>query len=69
MLQYFFFYFDNIGTFVFAISGALAAAKYKVDIFGALLITFITACGGGIIRDVCIGQVPAGCSSQDQIVQ
>ena len=60
MVHYVFFYLDLIGTFVFAISGALAASKYDMDIFGVLLISFITACGGGIIRDVCINQFPVG---------
>ena len=49
---------DLIGTFVFAISGTLAAAKKKLDLFGAAVLGFITAVGGGTIRDVLIGSHP-----------
>lgn len=50
--------FDLAGTFVFAISGTLAAAKKQLDAFGALMIGFITAIGGGSIRDVVMGKFP-----------
>jgi uncharacterized membrane protein YeiH len=49
---------DLIGTFVFAISGTLTAAGKKLDIFGASVIAFVTALGGGTIRDVLIGSQP-----------
>lgn len=49
---------DLIGTFAFAISGAVAAHQKKLDLFGILTLAFTTACGGGIIRDVCIGALP-----------
>jgi uncharacterized membrane protein YeiH len=51
---------DLIGTFVFAISGMLAAANKKFDIFGATVIAFVTAVGGGTVRDVLIGAQPVG---------
>lgn len=51
---------DLTGTFVFAISGALAAANKKLDIFGASVIAFTTAIGGGTIRDILIGSLPVG---------
>ncbi len=54
----FFLYLDLLGTFVFAISGALAARQNNLDIFGIVVIAFITACGGGIIRDICLGSLP-----------
>lgn len=50
--------FDYIGTFVFAISGALVAAEKRFDIFGALTIGFATAVGGGTLRDVMLGVEP-----------
>ena len=50
--------FDLAGTFFFAISGTLAAAKKQFDAFGALVIGFITAIGGGSIRDVVMGEFP-----------
>ncbi|MEO7068464.1 MAG: trimeric intracellular cation channel family protein [Rhodanobacter sp.] len=49
---------DLAGTFAFAISGATAARRCQLDLFGILAIAFITACGGGIARDLCIGAIP-----------
>lgn len=49
---------DLAGTFAFAISGATAARRAHLDLFGILAIAFITACGGGIARDLCIGAIP-----------
>ena len=51
---------DLIGTLVFAISGALAGANKRFDIFGASVIAFVTAVGGGTIRDILIGSQPVG---------
>jgi uncharacterized membrane protein YeiH len=49
---------DLIGTFAFAISGAVAAHQKKLDLFGIITLAYTAACGGGIIRDVCIGALP-----------
>lgn len=49
---------DLGGTFVFAISGAMAAAKYRLDIFGVLVLSFAAGNAGGITRDVLIGATP-----------
>src|SRR5574337_1932683 len=49
---------DLAGTFAFAISGATAARRCNLDLFGILTIAYITACGGGIVRDLCIGAIP-----------
>jgi len=49
---------DLMGTFVFALSGAVAAIDRKLDIFGVFVAAFVTACGGGVIRDLCIGALP-----------
>ncbi len=51
-------YIDLMGTFVFAVSGALAAIERHLDIFGVFVIAFVTACGGGVVRDLCIGATP-----------
>ncbi|MFT7334036.1 MAG: putative membrane protein YeiH, partial [Sphingobacteriales bacterium] len=51
---------DLLGTLVFAISGTLAAGDKKMDLFGAFVLAFITAVGGGTIRDVLIGKTPVG---------
>lgn len=53
-----FLFFELAGTFAFAISGATAAKQRGLDVFGICAIAFTVACGGGIIRDVCIGAVP-----------
>ncbi len=49
---------DLAGTFAFAISGATAARQRGLDLFGICAIAFTVACGGGIIRDICIGAIP-----------
>lgn len=53
-----FIWLDLIGTFAFAISGAIAAYQKELDVFGIVTAAYVTACGGGIIRDVCIGALP-----------
>lgn len=53
-----YYFIDLSGAFVFAISGAIAAKQRGLDIFGIFAIAFTVACGGGIIRDVCIGAIP-----------
>ncbi|MBE7630143.1 trimeric intracellular cation channel family protein [Tenacibaculum piscium] len=49
---------DIVGTFAFAISGALVAMKKQFDAFGVVIIAFVTATGGGMIRDVLINAHP-----------
>lgn len=49
---------DLTGTFVFALSGAMAGVKHKLDLFGVLVLSFAAANTGGITRDVLIGAVP-----------
>ena len=51
-------FLDLVGTFVFALSGAVAARQKGLDIFGIFSVAFTVACGGGIIRDLCIGFIP-----------
>jgi uncharacterized membrane protein YeiH len=50
---------DLGGTFVFAISGAVAGIKHRLDLFGVLVLSFAAANAGGIIRDVVLGATPA----------
>lgn len=50
------FIIDILGTIAFAISGVLSAIKKRMDIFGVLIIAFVTAIGGGSIRDLLIDQ-------------
>lgn len=49
---------DILGTFAFAISGALVASDKKLDLFGVLIIAFVTAVGGGMLRDVLMNAHP-----------
>lgn len=49
---------DILGTMAFAISGVLTAFNKKLDPFGVFIIAFVTAVGGGTLRDVLIGQTP-----------
>jgi uncharacterized membrane protein YeiH len=49
---------DIFGTLVFAISGAFKAVKYELDILGVTVLAIATGVGGGIIRDVLLGQTP-----------
>src|SRR3954451_8504683 len=49
---------ELIGTFVFAISGAMSGVKHRIDLFGVLVLSFVAATAGGIVRDVLIGAAP-----------
>lgn len=50
-----FYYFDLIGTAVFAITGVLVVTRRGLDVVGALVLGVVTAIGGGTVRDVIIG--------------
>jgi uncharacterized membrane protein YeiH len=54
---------DLSGTFVFALSGALAGARRELDLFGVLVLSFAAGNSGGITRDLLIGAVPPGAVS------
>lgn len=51
-------FLDLAGTFAFAISGAVAAKDRHLDGFGIVAVAFTVACGGGVLRDLCLGAVP-----------
>ncbi|MBV9201631.1 MAG: trimeric intracellular cation channel family protein [Alphaproteobacteria bacterium] len=50
--------FDLAGTFVFALSGAMAGIRHRLDLFGVLVLSFVSGNTGGITRDLLIGAVP-----------
>ena len=50
--------FEIIGTTSFAISGAITAINKKMDIFGVAILGLTTAVGGGVIRDLILGNTP-----------
>jgi uncharacterized membrane protein YeiH len=49
---------DILGTIAFAVSGAFMAMDKRLDPFGVLVISFVTAIGGGTLRDILIGNLP-----------
>nr|WP_298997770.1 trimeric intracellular cation channel family protein [uncultured Allomuricauda sp.] len=49
---------DVLGTIAFAVSGVLVAMDKRLDLFGVLIIAFVTAIGGGTLRDLLIGNTP-----------
>jgi uncharacterized membrane protein YeiH len=49
---------DLLGTFVFALSGAVAGVRNRLDLFGVLVLAFAAANAGGITRDILIGATP-----------
>ncbi len=50
--------FEIIGTVAFAASGAIVALKKEMDIFGVAILGLFTAVGGGVIRDMILGNTP-----------
>jgi uncharacterized membrane protein YeiH len=59
---------DILGTFSFAAAGAFAAMEKKLDPFGVFIISFVTAIGGGTIRDVLIGELPVAWLSHNTAI-
>jgi uncharacterized membrane protein YeiH len=57
------FVLDLLGTFVFALSGAAAGVKRRLDFFGIMVLSFAAGNFGGITRDVLIGATPPGAIS------
>jgi uncharacterized membrane protein YeiH len=59
---------DIVGTFIFAISGILAAINKKFDLVGAFILGLVTAVGGGTLRDILIGETPVGWMKNEHIL-
>lgn len=49
---------DLIGTIAFALSGSMVAIRKRMDIFGVTILGIVTAVGGGIFRDILVGNLP-----------
>ncbi|WP_310441850.1 TRIC cation channel family protein [Sulfurimonas sp.] len=49
---------DTIGLVAFSITGALLAINAEYNFFGIVILSFITAVGGGVARDIMINEVP-----------
>lgn len=58
MLQTLLLIFELLGTVAFAVSGALIGISKKMDIFGVAILGLVTAVGGGVIRDLILGNTP-----------
>lgn len=58
MLDSYLYVLDIIGTIAFALSGAMVGINKKMDIFGVNILAITTAVGGGIVRDIIIGNIP-----------
>lgn len=56
---------DILGTFAFAVAGAFSAMEKKLDPFGVLVLAFVTAIGGGTLRDILIGNLPVAWLSNE----
>jgi len=56
--KYWFILSDSIGLVSFSITGAIIALQAELNFTGVLALSFITAVGGGIIRDIIINEVP-----------
>jgi uncharacterized membrane protein YeiH len=50
--------FDLVGVFVFGLAGASAAVAKRLDVFGVVVVGVASAIGGGVLRDVLLGQAP-----------
>lgn len=57
-LNFFIGMFEFVGTVAFASSGAMAAIQKKLDLLGVLVLSVLTAVGGGVTRDIVIGKTP-----------
>lgn len=62
------YYFDLLGTMVFAISGGSAASGKNVDVFGVTFTGFVTAIGGGSLRDVFLNTSPVWVSDANYLI-
>jgi len=60
--------FDAIGTIAFAIAGALVGVQKRLDIFGVVILALTTALGGGMVRDVIIGNIPPAALRNESFV-
>ena len=58
MLDDIVFFLEIIGTIAFAASGAMIAVNRRMDIFGVAMLGLFTAVGGGVIRDMLLGNTP-----------
>ncbi len=56
--MHFIYIFDLLGTFAFAVSGALLGVRKEMDIYGIFVLAFVVAVGGGTVREMMLGSTP-----------
>lgn len=59
---------EMIGTAAFAVSGALTALRHKTDLLGVIMLGILTATGGGVIRDLLLGNIPPSAFTDSKYV-
>ncbi len=59
---------EILGTFSFAVSGAFFAMEKRLDPFGVLILSFVTAIGGGTIRDMLLGEFPVAWMQNETLI-
>lgn len=59
---------DRIGIVAFAVSGVAVGMRARMDLYGLVALGLVTAIGGGVIRDVVIGDVPRSFVTQDYLL-
>lgn len=57
---------DLLGVFVFALSGAALAVERRFDVFGVVVLAVVAGLGGGLLRDVLLGDVPPAALRDDR---
>lgn len=57
---------DLTGIFIFGLTGGTVAVRHRLDIFGVLVLSFVTALAGGILRDLLIGAIPPASFRDDR---
>ena len=57
-MSYFLEFLELVGTAAFAVSGAMLGLKKRMDLFGVCMMGLVTACGGGMLRDLFLGSTP-----------
>ena len=68
-METFLFLFEMLGTIAFAASGAVLGVRKGLDVFGVCILGLTTACGGGMVRDVLLGNTPpAACGGGGHLI-
>lgn len=61
-------FLEIVGTIAFSVSGAIEAMKKNMDMLGVMVLGLVTAVGGGVLRDIVIGELPPAVFQNTQMV-